>query len=559
MNANPQNIASPGRSLVGFLFRWGFRLAFLAVCIFLLLWLVWLILPWLIVSPVVVTHVDELARAAGWSRDVTGMVKTAAVILMVLLVSLVLRRRGWIRWGSLTILILLATAYLVWHDLLTRDHLFDPTGKPMIYWGLKPDGSIHKQSRPGINPWTTRPLQPASTEYLALINNCLSEPMQPVDPATHPWFQWSTGWPLLWYTRNAQGQLEFYPRPGFHPRTRVELREVTPELYQEWEKEQLRLKQEAEERATKALEEQRRQEQEQAERKIKELGQQVEELVEQKNLLAKQLDAITAHKETVERATKALEEQRRQEQIQAEERIRELNRQIQKLTQQRELLGKLYNEAVARPKQSSPAHAQPAALDEGRANARQAILDRRSRESSAEPTSLEWLSLPQMIKTICPKLDYESFDAQVFENEFAWRRFRYTGRVSWVCSVHGCTWFMPVTVGATYCTVVASPRCGSALRFQSGQRVTLVGTIAGIRFQAGLTNIDGTLARPCVILLREATPIENDRSANVSRPAAHVCGVDPNPGGSTAWVPKVVRLPMPAGLQTEQYSTKLNP
>ena len=246
---------SPGMRLL----RWLAIGLLLALLVGLSLWLLGILFSWVIVPAVVESHTRELGRLLGWPDDIVWLVSIPLALVASALAGWLFgrdARRRRLAFGGLAAM---AVIYFGFHAWLSRNHLYDQKGRPLFYWGLTPAGEIHKQSEPGLNPYTHKPLLPASREYLALVRARLSEPLRSVSPATNEWFDVNMGWPLLWYHRTSQGEFEFYQRPAIHPRYQVELQAVTVELRQEWEREQNRLAAEAETRNALEREEKRKQ------------------------------------------------------------------------------------------------------------------------------------------------------------------------------------------------------------------------------------------------------------------------------------------------------------
>jgi hypothetical protein len=103
---------------------------------------------------------------------------------------------------------------------------------------------------------------------------------------TPQFFNHTSGEPLCWYYEDVDGAIELYDKPGFHPRFREELRAITSEVANKYEKqeeekqrkaqEDERRRAEAERRQTKLAEQKRlaelrKQEDEEAQRWVEEL------------------------------------------------------------------------------------------------------------------------------------------------------------------------------------------------------------------------------------------------------------------------------------------------
>ena len=352
----------------------------------------------------------------------------------------------------------MAVIYFGFHAWLSRNHLYDQKGRPLFYWGLTPAGEIHKQSEPGLNPYTHKPLLPASREYLALVRARLSEPLRSVSPATNEWFDVNMGWPLLWYHRTSQGELEFYKRPAVHPRYQVELQEVTVEVFQEWERAQSHHLAEVAEREAQKFDQQHKQDAARA--------------VEQERILEIERLRLATEQQKAENA-------RRQE-----------------------------AEALALKAQRIAEAAAEQAREERAATEsrhQQEVANRRAREAAAEVSALDWLVPAEMLEQVCPKLNAESFQLNVFEDEYAGRRFRYSGRVARLQKDKRLATFEPLRVGEVHIIVQAAlkPEIRGQLRAQ--RETTVAGTVAALRFVAGYTNINGLKGKLCILELGNTT------------------------------------------------------
>jgi hypothetical protein len=213
---------------------------------------------------------DDLSRLTGFSGYVVNAIAALAAALLVLLYRWrVLRRLGAI--ASLASLFVLYALYQLGLFSISRDTNFTPDGEKIRCYAVTQRGVIYSD-RPGCEGQ----LESVSGVKFALVTpdlvdglrqleqNAQGKAFKPVDPDTRDWFHPLTKQPLLYYARFADGSLEFFDAPGFHPGTSQALLPVTPELRAAYEArkeavrraEQERL--EAEQAALRAAEEQKK-------------------------------------------------------------------------------------------------------------------------------------------------------------------------------------------------------------------------------------------------------------------------------------------------------------
>ena len=491
MNDNPNDMTTSTTSLVMRLLRWLVLAALLVVLVFLSLWLGSILFSWVIVPAFVERHIRELGRLLGWPNDIVWLVSVPLAVASSVLVAWVFRRNRRRRWAAIGGLVAMAVVYFGLHAWLSRNHLYDPKGQPLFYWGLTPWGEIHKQAEPGLSPYTHKPLRPASPEYLALIRARLREPLQPANPATNDWFDANMGWPLLWYIRNPQGELEFYKRPAIHPRYRVELQEVTVELRGEWEQEQARMAADAAAHDARELEEKRQ------EAVARAAEQQRLLQIEQARVEAERIRAESALREQAATAARAREEQTRRD-------VEAKAAQARQDVEAKEAKARRIAEATARY-ETALAERSSQEREAAESRHRQDILDRRAREATAEVIALDWLLPGEMLRQICPKLNVESFQANVFEEDYAGRRFRYSGRVARLQKDTRLATFESLTVGEIHFIVQATLQPETVGQLRAGREASVAGTVVALRFVAGITNINGLRGRLCILELGNAT------------------------------------------------------
>jgi hypothetical protein len=447
MNMNPNTPSSARTSALPRLL--GFVLIVLLVIssLVLLLFLARFALTWVVVPFFVEKYVSELGRVAGWGRDITWAVIAGAVFVVSYVVGFVFRRGPGQRRAALGALAALGVSYFSLHAWFTRDQLYDQSGQPLFYWGLTPLGEIFKQPEPGINPYTGIRLLPASLDYFVLIRTRLREPLRQVDPATHDWFDLNCGYPLLWYVRNSNGGLEFYPRPAIHPRYRTELQPVSVELLHEWEREQARRQAEAE----------------------------VQAQAQERRLEVARLRDEEARRE----ADRARDQQASED--------------ARRMAAEAQAQAKAETERLARLR------AAVQQIDRFRA------AQRRASEAVAPAHLLDWLNPAGLAARVCPQLTAESFQSAVFTNEFYLRRFRFLGQIVALRKDTCQVTFPIVTCGNLHCLVVATlaPEALRAARLK--REFVVAGTLVDIQFSASATNINGAPGYLCTVILANGT------------------------------------------------------
>jgi hypothetical protein len=99
----------------------------------------------------------------------------------------------------------------------------------------------------------------------------------------------------------------------------------------------------------------------------------------------------------------------------------------------------------------------------------------------------------------------ESFRQDLFEDNFAGRRFRYTGRITRLLKDKRLALLETVTVGEIHLVIQASlkPEIGDKLRVN--REANLAGTVTSITFIPGLTNINGIIGQLCILQLGNTT------------------------------------------------------
>jgi hypothetical protein len=138
---------------------------------------------------------------------------------------------------------------------------------------------------------------------------------------------------------------------------------------------------------------------------------------------------------------------------------------------------------------------------------RQTILNRRAREATAQVQELEWLHPASLLTNICPGLNVESFRPNVFDDDVACRRFRFKARVLSVQRDKRIASFEPVTISGIHFVLEATfqPEATGSLR--AHREAAIVGTVVGLHFSNGLTNINGIPGQVCLLELGNSTLI----------------------------------------------------
>ncbi len=148
-------------------------------------------------------------------------------------------------------------------------------------------------------------------------------------------------------------------------------------------------------------------------------------------------------------------------------------------------------EAARAKEQALQAEQARQAEAEAETRRQQAIIDRRVREAAAPVSELEPMAPIEMLAQICPSLRSDSFQEATYEDNFAGRRFRYHARVTRLLDDKRIALLEMVTVGEIHLLIQATlkPEVGKKLRVN--READLAGTVTGIRFIPGITNING--------------------------------------------------------------------
>lgn len=402
-------------------------------------------LIWFVLPIFVQRYVSELARLAGWGQDLTGAVTVAAVFVISYIGGLVFGRDKAQRRAAMAVLTGLMAGYFGLHEFLTRGQIYDEHGHPRFYWGLTPSGEIYQQTKPGLNPYTRQPLQPASPDYFILVRSRLSEALRETDPGRADWFDANTGWPLLWWARTPGGQMEFFRRPGIHPLYQIELQPVSTEVRHEYDS-----------------------------------------MVARKEAEREALAAQNAAKENTLREEQRNERERKER----AERERVFEEKAQTEAEDRA--------KAAAAKQALELEQQRKTAQEAREQ-RRAVLDRRAREAVAPIDNLECLTPEGLLTNVCPSLNSASFRPGLFEKDFAERRFRFQGDIDHLRRRDNEAWFTPTTIGDLHLIVRCVLQPGFFHCLKANRQATVAGTVARISFWPGTTNINGLVGQVCIV------------------------------------------------------------
>ena len=118
----------------------------------------------------------------------------------------------------------------------TKNEHFDAKGHAVKFYALVPGGVVFSD-RAGTEPKYGVPFRPVSPDNIKWLLRIQQGRIQAVnDPVSHDWFDGVTGDPVLWYCADSGGNLYFFDGPGYAPATRAELKPVTPEIRQAWER-----------------------------------------------------------------------------------------------------------------------------------------------------------------------------------------------------------------------------------------------------------------------------------------------------------------------------------
>ena len=191
----------------------------------------------------------------GFDRQWSGLFSVIFGFIYAALLPLTLRwfifGGGWIdrrwpgrRWlyGFLFSTIAFGTTPIL-HAIFEIDNAcrFDQrTGKPLMYFVVRPGGEIVFSDSPGVDPATGIPRQPCASAVASVIQRQRKGlvPHRIVsDPRQLTYFDRITGRPLIWYFRGKTGEYRLFDAEGFDPETGQALQPVTNTIVSEIENE----------------------------------------------------------------------------------------------------------------------------------------------------------------------------------------------------------------------------------------------------------------------------------------------------------------------------------
>ena len=280
--------------------------------------------------------------------------------------------------------VLLALGVFAW--VRTQHFNFDAQGRPVVYLSFQRDG-VRKSYYPGFDPVSGRLKQPVSPDRAAWMTELVHQPVRLMNPVVDTnWFDANSGEPNLWFLVTGPGQWQFFNRPHFHQQLQVEVQPITREIMAQWQADQNRL-------ANEAVTEHLRAEKEA--RALKEIKER-----EARRMVDQKAAALNNESEANHRAAEAR---------QREEPAAEAARLAQERQQQQE-------RAAAETTRLAEEH-------------QQQLARRRSRESTAEPYTLETWDSTQFLARVVPGADGDHPDGRCFAEEYSGRRFRFHERV----------------------------------------------------------------------------------------------------------------------------------
>ena len=330
---------------------------------------------------------------------------------------------------------LLAVGIYAWVG--TQHFNFDAQGRPVVYLSFHRDG-VRKSFYPGIDRVTGRPKEAVSPDRAVWLTELVRQPVRVVNPAVETnWFDANSGEPNLWFVELAPGQWQFFNRPHFHQQIKVEVQPVTPEFMAQWQAEQARLAAEA------AAERLRTEAQARALAEKKEREEQLR--VERRRLAEIAAKAEAEAKVRAEAELRARESQLLREQVNARQRQQAAD-EAARLTLEHQQKG----------------------------------VERRVREATADPSRLEHWDAARFLSRVFPELDGNHPDKQVFDDEYAGRRFRFRDRVEEIQAHSRTVMFAATVYGKMRFRISGFTRPGSENAFKAGCDAIFTATVERI-------------------------------------------------------------------------------
>lgn len=150
------------------------------------------------------------------------------------------------------------SAYFLAMYFATKDTYFHHTGEQVVatkYYAVTPEG-IRYFDTPGVDPKYGITLKPATPEMVAneerRKRGNIPKPLVFVSLSAITFFDPLNGQPVVWFSRSAEGELTLFSSSGYDPLTEQELLPVTPQIVDEFKRQQqaVEAKKQADERQT---------------------------------------------------------------------------------------------------------------------------------------------------------------------------------------------------------------------------------------------------------------------------------------------------------------------
>lgn len=119
---------------------------------------------------------------------------------------------------------------------LTRNQNFSVSEGQTLRWYSIRVGKVEYYDRAGFDPLTGAALKPVTPTIATRLLRWERGTIKRIEPKEDQFFDPITGDALLWYAKANTGEYEFFDGPGFHPNTREPLREVSPQVFEDWSK-----------------------------------------------------------------------------------------------------------------------------------------------------------------------------------------------------------------------------------------------------------------------------------------------------------------------------------